>query len=156
MGTLLSIAVAVPVGRRPEDAAVPMLGRALTWLYASLALSSFVFAFAGSLWLALLGSCGIFVTRQVAGPLLMAWLNRSVDDSTVRATTLSIVNQADAVGQWTGGPALGALGTVTSIRIALTTATACLVPALGFLRAATRERALDPPPLPAVTGGHDW
>ena len=118
--------------------------------------SSFVFAFAGSLWLAILGSYGIFVTRQVAAPLFMAWLNRSVEDSAVRATTLSIVNQADAVGQWTGGPAIGALGTVTSIRVALAAATACLLPALGFLRTATRHDARDPIALPEPSRGTEW
>jgi DHA3 family tetracycline resistance protein-like MFS transporter len=156
VGTLLSIVVAVPVGRRLERSSVPTVARALTWLYASLAVSSFVFAFAGSLWLAILGSYGIFVTRQVGAPLFMAWLNRSVEDSTVRATTLSIVNQADAVGQWTGGPAIGALGTVTSIRVALAAATACLLPALGFLRAATRRDARDPVALPAPSRGPEW
>ena len=110
-------------------------------LYAILAASSFVFALAGELWLAVLGSYGIFVARQVSGPLFMSWLNRSIDDSSVRATTLSIVNQADAVGQWTGGPAIGALGTVTSIRVALVAATACLLPAWVFLRRASRLEA---------------
>ncbi|HEX6724237.1 MAG TPA: MFS transporter [Gaiella sp.] len=141
VGTLVSIAVAAPVGRRLQHASTTRVAGTLTWLYAALALSSFVFALAGSLWLALLGSYGIFVARQVSGPLFMAWLNRSVDDSTVRATTLSIVNQADAVGQWTGGPAIGALGTVTSIRVALVAATACLLPTVGFLRAAARHDA---------------
>ena len=70
VGTLLSIVVAVPVGRRLERSSVPTVARALTWLYASLAASSFVFAFAGSLWLAILGSYGIFVTRQVASAAL--------------------------------------------------------------------------------------
>jgi DHA3 family tetracycline resistance protein-like MFS transporter len=78
-----------------------------------------------------------------------------VDDSAVRATTLSIVNQADAVGQWTGGPAIGALGTVTSIRIALVAATACLVPAVGFLRSATRQASTGPAPVPAASGGSE-
>ena len=96
------------------------------------------------------------MTRQVSGPLFAAWLNRSVDDSTVRATTLSIVNQADAVGQWTGGPAIGALGTVTSIRVALAAATACLLPAVGFLRSATRRERPDPLPVPAPSGGSEW
>jgi DHA3 family tetracycline resistance protein-like MFS transporter len=138
VGTLLSIVVAAPLGRRLDDASVQVVGRTLSLLYAVLAASSFVFAFAGSLWLAVLGSYGIYVARQVSGPLFMSWLNRSVDDSSVRATTLSIVSQADAVGQWTGGPAIGALGTVTSIRVALAAATACLVPALALLRSAAR------------------
>lgn len=156
VGTLLSIVVAVPVGRRLEQGSVAAVARALTWLNASLTVSSLVFALAGSLWLALLGSYGIFVARQVAGPLFAAWLNRSIEDSAVRATTLSIVNQADAVGQWTGGPAIGALGTVTSIRVALVGATACLVPAVGFLRVATRRDGPETVPVPAPSGGPEW
>ncbi len=114
-------------------------------------MSSLVFALAGSLWLAVIGSYGVVVARQVSGPLFMSWLNRSIDDSSVRATTLSIVSQADAVGQWTGGPAIGALGTVTSIRVALVRATACLLPAFGFLRRASRLHAAAPPAEAAVT-----
>lgn len=155
VGTLLSIVVAAPVGRRLEHASVPRLSGALTWLYAALAVSSFVFALAGSLWLALLGSYGVFVARQVSGPLFAAWLNRSIEDSSVRATTLSIVNQADAVGQWTGGPAIGALGTVTSIRVALAAATVCLLPAVGFLRAVTRRDDGEPVAVPASVGEPD-
>jgi MFS transporter, DHA3 family, tetracycline resistance protein len=155
VGTLLSIVVASPVGRRFEHSSPRSVARGLTWLYASLAVSSFVFALAGSLWLALLGSYGIFVARQVSGPLFAAWLNRSVDDSTVRATTLSIVNQADAVGQWTGGPAIGALGTITSIRVALVAATACLLPAVGFLRAAGRRDPAGAVTAPAASGGSE-
>ena len=141
VGTLLSIVVAAPLGRRLEGASAEAVAQTLSLLYAVLAVSSFVFALAGSLWLAVLGSYGIFVARQVGGPLFMSWLNRSIDDSSVRATTLSIVNQADAVGQWTGGPAIGALATVTSIRVALVAATACLVPAFAFLRRAARLEA---------------
>ena len=66
---------------------------------------SLVFALAGLLWLALLGSYALFVARSVAGPIFSAWLNRSIQESSVRATVISITNQADAVGQWTGGPA---------------------------------------------------
>ena len=107
-----------------------------------------VFALAGSLWLAVIGSYGVVVARQVSGPLFRSWLNRSIDDSSVRATTLSIVSQADAVGQWTGGPAIG---TVTSIRVALVGATACLVPAFGFLRRASRLHVAAPPAEAVVT-----
>ena len=152
LGTLLSIVVAAPMGRRLQHASATRVAATLTWLYAALAVSSFVFALAGSLWLALLGSYGIFVAREVSSPLFASWLNRSVDDSTVRATALSIVNQADAVGQWTGGPAIGALGTVTSIRVALVAATACLLPAVGFLRSAARRGASEVG-VPAPSGG---
>jgi DHA3 family tetracycline resistance protein-like MFS transporter len=152
VGTVLAIVVAAPLERRLGNASRESIARVLSLLYAVLAASSLVFALAGSLWLALLGSYGIFVARQVSGPLFMSWLNRSIDDSSTRATTLSIVNQADAVGQWTGGPAIGALGTVTSIRVALAAATACLVPAYVFLRRASRLETRAPLTGAAVTG----
>ena len=150
VGTVLSIVVAAPLERRLADASRESVARVLSLLYAILAASSLVFALAGSLWLALLGSYGIYVARQVSGPLFASWLNRSIDDSSVRATTLSIVNQADAVGQWTGGPAIGALGTVTSIRAALAAATACLLPTFAFLRRASRLETRLPLADPAV------
>ena len=68
-----------------------------------------------------------------------------------RTTTMLCVSQADAVGQWTGGPAIGALGTVTSIRVALVGATACLLPAFGFLRRASRLHVAAPPAEAVVT-----
>ena len=144
VGTALSIVVAAPLGRRLEGASGESVARTLSVLYAILAASSLVFALAGSFWVAVLGSYGIFVAREVSGPLFASWLNRSIDDSSVRATTLSIVSQADAVGQWTGGPAIGALGTVTSIRVALAAATGCLLPAVAFLRRASRLQAQAP------------
>jgi DHA3 family tetracycline resistance protein-like MFS transporter len=144
VGTALSIVVAAPLGRRLEDAGAAPVARTLSVLYIALAASSLVFALAGSFWLAVLGSYGIFVAREVSGPLFTSWLNRSIDDSSVRATTLSIVNQADSVGQWTGGPAIGALGTMTSIRVALVAATACLLPAFAFLRRASRLQTQAP------------
>lgn len=150
VGTVLSIVAAAPLERRLADASRDSVARVLSLLYAILAVSSLVFALAGSLWLAVLGSYGIYVARQVSGPLFASWLNRSIDDSSVRATTLSIVNQADAVGQWTGGPAIGAIGTVTSIRVALAAATACLLPAFAFLRRASHLETRLPRADPAV------
>jgi MFS transporter, DHA3 family, tetracycline resistance protein len=102
VGTLLSIAVAAPLEKRLEDAPVAGIARTLTVLYAILGVSSLVFALAGSLWLAVIGSYGVVVARQVGGPLFMSWLNRSIDDSGVRATTLSIVIRPTPSGS---GPA---------------------------------------------------
>jgi DHA3 family tetracycline resistance protein-like MFS transporter len=73
VGTLLSIAVAAPLEKRLEDAPVAGIARTLTVLYAILGVSSLVFALAGSLWLAVIGSYGVVVARQVGGPLFMSW-----------------------------------------------------------------------------------
>jgi hypothetical protein len=68
----------------------------------------------------------------LAGYAFTTWLNRNIDESAVRATVISITNQADAVGQWAGGPALGAIGSVFSIRAALVAGAACMAPALAL------------------------
>ena len=144
VGLLLAIAVAAPLGRRLADVPRAQLARTLFKLDLALLVSSLVFALAGSLWLAMLGSYSLFLARNLAGPIFSAWLNRSIDESSVRATVISITNQADAVGQWTGGPALGAVGNVFGIRAALAAGAACLVPALALYGRAIRHQGAEP------------
>jgi hypothetical protein len=57
---------------------------------------------------------------------------------------LSITSQADAIGQTAGGPALGAVGTVFSIRAALVAGAAVLAPALGLYGRALRRHGREP------------
>ena len=144
VGMLLAIVVAEPLGRRLENVSPQTLARTLFRLDAVLLISSLVFALAGSLWLAMLGSYVLFLARNLAGPIFSAWLNRSIEESSVRATVISITNQADAVGQWTGGPALGGVGNVFGIRAALVAGAACLLPALALYRRAIRHGGWEP------------
>jgi DHA3 family tetracycline resistance protein-like MFS transporter len=144
VGLLLAIAVARPLGRRLVDVPREQLARTLFRLDVVLVGSSLAFASAGSLWLAILGSYALFLARNVAGPIFSAWLNRSIEESSVRATVISITNQADAVGQWTGGPLLGAVGNVFGIRAALAAGAACLLPALGLYGRAIRHQGVEP------------
>jgi len=74
--------------------------------------------------------------RGTQGPLLATWTNQQLDRS-VRATVLSMTSQADALGQVTGGPALGALGRALGVRAALLTATGLFVPIQWLLRRRT-------------------
>ena len=83
------------------------LATTLFWLDASLLVSALVFGLAGLFWVALVAYFAVGLARNVANPIFQTWLNRNVEESGVRATVLSITNQADAVGQWTGGPAIG-------------------------------------------------
>jgi MFS transporter, DHA3 family, tetracycline resistance protein len=153
IGILLAIVVAEPLGRRLEDVGPELLAKTLFRLTVVLLLSSLVFALAGALWLAMLASFTLFLARNLSSPIFGAWLNRSVEESGVRATVISITNQADAVGQWTGGPALGAVGSVFGIRAALVAGAGCLLPALALYRRAMRhggrEPALEALPEPA-------
>ncbi len=50
----------------------------------------------------------------------------------MRATILSINGQADAIGQIAGGPVVGAIGTIFSLRAALVVTDVILSPALAL------------------------
>jgi len=136
---LLSIAVAHPLGKRLEHVELGTMATALFWLDASLLVSALVFGLAGQFWIALVAYFAVGLARNVANPIFQTWLNRNVEESGVRATVLSITNQADAVGQWTGGPAIGLIGNVFSIRAALVAGSLCMAPALALYRRAARH-----------------
>ena len=140
---LLSIAVAHPLGKRLEHSSLQRLATTLFWLDASLLVSALVFGLAGLFWVALVAYFAVGLARNVAGPIFQTWLNRNVEESGVRATVLSITNQADAVGQWTGGPAIGLIGNVFSIRAALVAGSLCMAPALALYRRAARHGGED-------------
>ena len=141
---LLSIAVAAPLGKRVEAAGLETMAKTLFWLDASLLVSALVFGLAGEFWLALAAYFAVGLARNVANPIFQTWLNRNVEESGVRATVLSITGQADAVGQWTGGPAIGLIGNAFSIRAALSAGALCMAPALGLYRRAARHHGESP------------
>ncbi|MFT4164848.1 MAG: MFS transporter [Microlunatus sp.] len=86
------------------------------------------FAVSGNLWLALSGRWARDASLSVGHPIQQAWLNRHVT-SKARATTLSMMGQADAVGQVAGGPALGALANVAGVSLALVVSSVVHAPA---------------------------
>ena len=141
---LLAIVVAQPLGARLEHAGRASMARHLFWLDALLLVSAVGFGLAGQFWVALVAYFVVGVARNVASPVFSTWLNRNVGDSSVRATVLSITNQADAVGQWTGGPAIGVIGNVFSIRAALVAGGLCMAPALALYRRAIRHDGVEP------------
>jgi MFS transporter, DHA3 family, tetracycline resistance protein len=87
------------------------------------------FGLAGNFALALGALIAGAVLRRIIYPLKTAWVNQNIESS-VRATVISINGQADAVGQIAGGPAIGAIGTVFSLRAAIVTAGLVLTPGL--------------------------
>jgi MFS transporter, DHA3 family, tetracycline resistance protein len=103
-----------------------------------------LFALAGLTWLAIVGMLGVFLTRNLAGPLYTIWLNEQITDSSVRATVLSISGQADAIGQTAGGPVLGAIGNVWGIRAALTAGALVIAPALWLYGRAIAHEGREP------------
>jgi DHA3 family tetracycline resistance protein-like MFS transporter len=79
----------------------------------------------------------IAVARNVIGPLYMAWVNQRLD-SGVRATVLSMSSQVDAIGQIAGGPGVGLVGSLVSVRAALLASASILSPALLIFPRAIR------------------
>ncbi|WP_409484475.1 MFS transporter [Arsenicicoccus dermatophilus] len=93
-----------------------------------------VFALAGNAWIALVGRWARAAATSIGTPVRRAWLNRHVD-SKARATTGSMMSQADALGQVVGGPVLGALAGIAGIPVALLAASAVQLPTVAnYLR----------------------
>ena len=103
-----------------------------------------VFALTGSTWIAIAALLGVFLARDLAGPLYTIWLNEQITDSSVRATVLSISGQANAIGQAGGGPVLGAIGNVWGIRAALAAGALAIAPALGLYARAIAHHGREP------------
>jgi MFS transporter, DHA3 family, tetracycline resistance protein len=76
--------------------------------------------------------------QPVFSPLTTGWIVARVDPG-VRATALSAADMFDSGGQMVGGPIIGAVGVLTSIRVALLAGGLALAPAAGLLAAATRR-----------------
>lgn len=130
------------IASRTLNAANPAVAvRALFGLNTLLIASVVVFALA-AFWAGAM-------SRNLQGPVYMTWLNQDVD-SRVRATVLSMSTQTDALGQFTVGPAIGTLGTVYGLRVALATAALALSPALALYGRALRRGVDRAPSSPAA------
>jgi MFS transporter, DHA3 family, tetracycline resistance protein len=125
-----------------EDA--PSLARWLTVVTAAQGAALAVFALSGSLAFALATLWLYGLTRSLASPLYMTWLNQNIRDSSVRATVISIAGQSDAIGQAGGGPMLGVVGNVLGIRAALLAGAAVIAPAVGLYARAIRHGGKEP------------
>lgn len=105
------------------------LSTALLGLLAVIGLAIILFAQAPSLILALLAFWIVTIARTLAQPLDQAWINMHTD-SNVRATVLSVHEQANAFGQVLGGPAIGYIGVASGLRLAITLSGLLILPAV--------------------------
>ncbi len=137
VGLLLSIGGTELAQRRVNTENSKRLAQALMWITVLLVAGVFSFALAGTLLLAALAYWLVYVTRNVIGPLYTAWVNQRLD-SQVRATVISMSSQVDAIGQIAGGPAVGLIGNLVSVRAALLTSGVILTPVLALYRYAIR------------------
>ena len=118
----------------------------LIGVYALLIGSVLLFILADSFALALLGLWLTGAARAIRNPLMEAWINQYTE-SGVRATVLSIQGQADALGQIAGGPLVGAVGMLSSVRVAISLSALLLAPILPVFRGAVNlARRPEPDP----------
>ena len=101
-------------------------------------LATLLFALAGIFWLALLAVWMTRWMRIAMRPLVVAWANRGLAPG-ARATVLSMLSQAEALGEVCGGPLLGLVGTRQTVCTALVGAAMVLLPALPLYGQALRR-----------------
>ncbi|HEX5548735.1 MAG TPA: hypothetical protein VFX24_15090, partial [Ktedonobacterales bacterium] len=138
---LLSIASTELARRQVNTRNHVSVARALFAINALLIVVVIVFGLAVSFPLAVAAYLMADVLRTTRQPIYLAWLTQTID-ARVRATVLSISSQLDAFGQIAGGPVIGAIGSLRSIRAALVATGIALTPALLlFARAARLKEA---------------
>ena len=108
-GTLvLSYLAAEVLGRALDVGNVAVAARLLFVLNALTIVGVLAFALAGSFAFALGAFWFASLTRKLFYPLYLTWVNRGLDPN-VRATVISISNQANSLGELAGGPVVGAV-----------------------------------------------
>lgn len=117
------------VTRRVDINNQQVVARALQIVVTLIMALMVVYGLAWEFGVALVAILSLRPIRGMNYPLATAWMNQHVDSS-VRATVFSIRNQADAFGQMLGGPFLGAIATLVSLRVEMVVAAVFLVPAL--------------------------
>jgi DHA3 family tetracycline resistance protein-like MFS transporter len=129
-GMLLGIVVAEVLVRRLGMTDERRLHRLLLGSTAGLVVAVIAFGLAPTFAVGVITSLAAGVLRSLQYPLASTWLNLHLP-SRVRATVLSMVGQADALGQVAGGPVVG-LVALRSLRAALVFAGLLLTPALAL------------------------
>jgi DHA3 family tetracycline resistance protein-like MFS transporter len=144
------VATAVGIGmaeiaRRTAHAALPVLGPLLAVGEACRIVAIVVFALASGFPLAISARMTKTAIQGLTQPLYHAWLMGSIEPR-VRATVLSMHSLCNAGGQITGGPFIGAVGSLFSIPAALVSGSLFLVPNVFlYLRAGSHARAATVP-----------
>ncbi|MBX3002708.1 MAG: MFS transporter [Anaerolineales bacterium] len=105
----------------------PAMARGLQWLYAGMVVTLLVYSLTAQFGIALLAMVLFNGLRRVTFPLARTWINQQID-SRSRATVLSLAGQIDALGELSGGPLLGSVGRLYSMRAALVTSALILSP----------------------------
>jgi DHA3 family tetracycline resistance protein-like MFS transporter len=135
---LLSLGATELAKRRTERLGPDSVAGGLLTLTLAIGAAVVVMAIAHAFAVVVAAYIAVSVLRPVLDPLLSGWIVTRIEPS-VRATALSAKEMFDSAGQIAGGPVIGAIGTLTSIRIALLAGAAALAPAAACVAAASRR-----------------
>jgi MFS family permease len=144
VGLVAGIVITSFLVPRFEYADNSKLAKALLFLTVVLSVSVVIFGLAASFAVAAVAYLVARLVRRLKDPLYVTWLNKNVEDSSVRATVNSIASQADAIGEVAGGPAIGVVGTFASLRAALVATGLLLTPAIPLFLRALRHGGREP------------
>ena len=140
---ILSIIAAEAIRRFIDTSKHKTVSRLLLIINTLQITSMVIFGLAGNFALALAAYWSTSMLRQVNDPIYTAWLAQNID-AKVRATVISLSGQLDAIGQIAGGPVIGVIGTLISIRAALVSTAALLSPTLLlFVRAESQGQKVE-------------
>ncbi len=128
-GQLLSLGLTELARRKLHISQTNRLVRILQAAYLGMILCLAGFALTGNFAAALVCLLLFNSLRATIGPIQSAWINQYLP-SHVRATVLSAASQTDALGQMMGGPVVGLVGSLRSLRAALLTSASMLLPVL--------------------------
>ena len=141
---VFGFAAVTPVIRRVERGGTPVVARMLVVFTLATIAGQVAFALGRGFWFVMIVFLGALIARSLLSPLYTTWLNGQITDSSVRATVLSISGQANAVGQATGGPALGVVGNAFGIPAALVAGALTTIPAAALYARALRHGGAEP------------
>lgn len=114
--------------------------RILTIVFGLMIVSVLAVALSNIFALTLLGLWITQMLRSMSKPLMEAWTNQHIE-SNVRATILSIQGQVNSLGEVVGGPVIGFVGTISSIRIALVLSTLILSPLIAVFNRTLKQES---------------
>ena len=127
------------VRRRLDLASMLKSVRLLQALYALMILGLVTLALTSSFPLAIVLILTFNVCRGLTFPIQETWTNQFID-SKVRATVLSVQSQVDALGQMSGGPVIGAVGSSFGLRAAMSLSSAILLPVLPLYQKTLKQK----------------
>jgi MFS transporter, DHA3 family, tetracycline resistance protein len=132
IGAILYIFVIRFVEKRVDTSSPLAIGRAMLWVTGLIIICILAFSVSPGLVMAAIVLVAVGQLRGIVGPLQAAWINQRLD-SRVRATIHSMFGQVDAIGQTLGGPIVGLVANVFSVRLAVGISSLLLSPALLFI-----------------------